>query len=77
MRSRRRSKMSLWIKVQYGGLFGLSEVLARALATGELRWYRLEVAKPADITPEVRAVLLRWTDALDRISTITEAQFYT
>ena len=51
------------IKVPYGAAFGLAEVMARALVTGEVIWFRLTA--PESITPEQRAGLVRWQEALD------------
>lgn len=53
-----------YAKVPYAGVFGLTETLTRALAVGDIDMYRLDAAKPTEITPGVRARLQRWPDAL-------------
>ena len=58
-----------YIKVPYGGLFGLSDTLDRALTTRQIAWYRLELANT--ITPEIRAGLVRWGEALQTTSAVT------
>ncbi len=54
----------LYAKVPYGGVFALTEQLTRALTTGEIAWYRLDPAKPREISPRMRANLKRWPEAL-------------
>lgn len=51
-------------KIQYSGLYPLVETLARALAVGDILWFRIDPAKPSEITPNVRANLQRWPEAL-------------
>ena len=51
------------LKVPYGAGFGLVEVMARAGATGEVMWYRIDW--PDTITAEDRKRLVRWQEALD------------
>jgi hypothetical protein len=51
-------------KVPYGGAFSMTEVLTRALTTGEISWFRVEPAKPSEITKHVRETLQRWPEAL-------------
>jgi hypothetical protein len=62
----RRRVLRLIVKVPYGGLFNLSEVLARAAYTGEVLWYRIEVAN--NITRDERDGLTRWPVALQASS---------
>jgi hypothetical protein len=58
----------LFVKIPYGvwqdGLYALTENLDRALLTGQITRYTVEVAKPGAITPEVRGRLTRWREAL-------------
>jgi hypothetical protein len=58
----------VFTKVPYGGVYMLAEQLARALTTGEILWFRLEPAKPREITKHVRATLMRWPEALRSMS---------
>ena len=60
-----------YMKVPYGGLFGMSEVLSRMLTTGQILWFRIDVAKPGEITPDIRAGLERWMPALTHTSHVT------
>lgn len=53
-----------YAKVPYAGIFGLTETLTRALAVGDIDMYRLDAAKPREITPGIRARLQRWPEAL-------------
>jgi len=64
-----------WVKVPYGALFGLSETLVRAMTTGQVRWFRIETAQPGEVTPEVRAQLTRWPDALAHTSGVTAVEW--
>lgn len=54
----------VFAKVPYGGAFAMTEVLTRALATGEIEWFRVEPAKASEITKHVRETLQRWPEAL-------------
>jgi hypothetical protein len=60
----------VFTKVPYSGLFGLNEVLARQTAAGNLLWFRVDVAKAAEIT-EHRSELARWLGALMATTPIT------
>lgn len=64
-----------YVKVPYSGLFGLSETLTRATSTGQISWFRIDVAKPGEITPEVREQLVRWPDALHFSTEVTGVDF--
>jgi hypothetical protein len=55
-------------KVPYSGAYAMTETLTRAVTTGEVSWYRLEPAKPSEITKNVRDHLQRWPDALQKSS---------
>lgn len=50
-------------KVPYGQLFDLNEKLTRLLSQRQVRWFRVEEAKPEEIA-DVRATLVRWPEAL-------------
>lgn len=51
-------------KVPYAGLYPLTETLTRALAVGDIGWFRIDPAKKSEITPRVRDSLQRWPEAL-------------
>jgi hypothetical protein len=57
-------------KIPYSGLYELNEVLARMLATNEVEWYRVDIAKPKEIEAG-RADLKRWLPALEATTMIT------
>jgi hypothetical protein len=67
---------SAYVKVPYGGLYGMTESLVRAMTTGQIRWFRVDVAKPGEITPEVRSHLERWLPALQQTSHITGVDWH-
>ena len=67
----RHRNAEMYMKVPYGGLFGMSEVLSRMLTTGQILWFRISVAKPGEITPEIRSGLERWMPALTHTSDTT------
>ena len=52
-----------YAKIPYGGMVELSDKLARLLAVKQVRWYRVDAAKPADIALN-RHSLVRWPEAL-------------
>lgn len=58
------STATSWIKVPYSGLFGLVETMARAISTGQVSRFCIDVAQPGEITETIRDGLVRWTDAL-------------
>ena len=65
-----------WVKVPYGGIhsmYGLVEALTRAVQTRQVMYFRIEA--PEKITPEVRAVLARWPEALSATSARTGVQW--
>jgi hypothetical protein len=66
----------VYTKVPYSGTYALTETLTRALTTGEIAWFRLDVAKPTEITPKVRANLQRWPEALRAASERTEVTWF-
>lgn len=54
-----------FVKAPYGGvhdMYALTGALTRALYKRQLRWFRIDTQ--FDITPEVRAALKRWPEAL-------------
>jgi hypothetical protein len=64
-RSAKNGKLvRIFTKVPYSGLYPLTETLTRALAVGDIAWFRIDPAKPTEITPKVRAGLQRWPEAL-------------
>ena len=64
-----RRLASVLVKVPYGGIFAMTEVLSRALAIGEIEWFRIE--RPARISDTERAGLVRWTQAFAETSKTT------
>lgn len=71
----KRRVVSTWVKVPYGGLFGMTEALTRAMSTGQIVWFRVDVARPGEITSDVRASLQRWPTALEETSTSTSVEW--
>ena len=65
------SRFDGYVKVPYAGLFGLMETLTRAMTTNQISWFRIDVAKPGEITPEIRDNLVRWTEALSYSTGVT------
>jgi len=65
----------VFAKAPYSGSFALSETMTRALNTGQILWFRLEAAPAKDITPNVRANLERWPEALRTSSQKTEVDW--
>ena len=65
IRSAYNNKLArVFTKVPYGGVFALTEVLSRALMTGEVLWFRIDVPPSSAITSHVRENLQRWPEAL-------------
>lgn len=58
----RRRRVTHWVRVPYGGLFGLTEALTRAVSQGSILWFRVLVTSA--ITREIREQLQRWPEAL-------------
>lgn len=65
----RRRVMRLWLKVPYSGLFNLMDVMARAMTTRQVLWFRIEA--PQVVPDERRSELARWPVALAASSLIT------
>ena len=63
-----------YVKVPYGGLFGLTEMLTRQITQRQIVWFRVNVAKPADIALH-RSELARWFDALTATSSLTRVDW--
>jgi hypothetical protein len=61
--------------VPYSGVYGLVESLARALTTNQIESFSLRVARPKEITPDVRASLTRWPEALSHTTEVTAVDF--
>jgi len=60
-----RRAVEVWVKVPYGGVHGmyaLVQALTRAVQTREILSFRVDA--PQKITPEHRAQLRRWPEAL-------------
>jgi hypothetical protein len=66
---------SAFVKVPYGGVYALTENLTRAMTTGQVERYTLRVARPREITPEIRASLTRWPEALSYTTEVTAVDF--
>ena len=62
-------------KVPYGGLFDMNEKLSRLFTKRQVRWFRLDEAKPEEIT-EHRSTLVRWPEALAATVTRTKIDLY-
>lgn len=56
-----------YVKMPYGGVYTLAEVLSRAWSMGIVRWFRIDTIQPGEITPEIRENLARWPDALPQL----------
>lgn len=66
---RRPLKAVCYSKHPYGGvhdLYALTAALTRAVYTRQVRWFRIDTR--FDITPEIRASLARWPEALELTS---------
>lgn len=64
--------VKVFTKVPYSGSYAMTETLTRAVNTGEVAWYRIDPAKPTEITPKVRQDLKRWPEALQTSSQKTD-----
>jgi len=62
---KRRIAVTL-MKVPYGGLYGMTEVMTRMVATGQVRWFRVDIATTQEIDEWGRTSLERWLPALMR-----------
>lgn len=69
--------VKVYTKVPYSGLYPMTETLTRALAVGDIEWFRVDPAKPTEITPRVRENLQRWPEALRASTTKTEVTWLT
>lgn len=52
-----------YAKVPYSGLFDLGAKMARLMHTRQVKWFRIDEARPDEIARE-RATLVRWPEAL-------------
>ena len=64
----------VYVKVPYGGLFDLNDKMARMLSERQILWFRVDVAKSAEIA-EHRSTLSRWLGALTGTSHITRVDW--
>lgn len=71
--SKHNRKADVVVKVPYGGVFAMSEVLTRMTLMGQVRWFRLEAADTPRIEEQKasRHGLERWMPGLTRTSTYT------
>lgn len=63
-------------KVPYSGIYALSDVLARAMSTNQILWYRIERVPPKEIA-SLRSSLQRWPEALQHTSEQTFVEWET
>lgn len=64
---------SFYCKVPRGGaMYEMDSALTRLLVTNQALWYRVDRAKPGEITPEIRNSLERWLPAMQTTTSITE-----
>ena len=63
-----------YVKVPYSGLFDLNDKMARMMAARQIQWFRVDVAKSAEIA-EHRFELARFTDALRATTPITRVDW--
>jgi hypothetical protein len=73
----KRRTVTFYTKVPYGGMYELTEKLTRMLSTGQILWFRIGAARPAEITPEIRASLERWLPAIHHTTSITGVDWNT
>ena len=67
-------KAKVFAKIPYSGLFDLSSKLARMVSERQILWFRVDVAKSAEIA-EHRGELARWPDALTPTSSVTRVDW--
>ena len=75
-RSNRRRVARVYLKLQYGAVYALTETLARAWATGSIDWFRIDTIKPGEVTNEIRTGLKRWQPALAGTTARTRAELF-
>jgi hypothetical protein len=63
-----------FVKVPYSGQFDMVEKLARMQAKRQILWFRVDVAKSAEIA-EHRSQLARWLEALTRTTPVTRVDW--
>jgi len=63
-----------FVKVPYSSMFALVDTLTRAVETGQIMWFRVDVATPKQIAI-VRDQLVRWTEFLNMTISTTEVDF--
>jgi len=59
-----RRRKEVFVKVPYGGLFAMTELLTRMLHEDQIVRFQIRKARAGEITPTVRASLERWLPAL-------------
>lgn len=69
--------VKLFMKVPYGHVFDLTETLTRQLMTGQIAWFRVDPAKPGEITDKMRNSLQRWPEVLRASSERTGVEWQT
>ena len=71
--SKHNRKADVVLKVPYGGVFAMTELLTRMVAMGQVRWFRLEAAETPEIEAQKRSRhgLERWLPGLIRTSSVT------
>lgn len=68
----RKRVATFYCKVPRGGsMYELNEALTRLIITNQASWYRVDRAKPGEITPDIRAGLERWLPAMQHTTSIT------
>ena len=68
---RRRRRAETFVKVPYGGAFGMTEVLTRMTSVGQIARFSVAAATAGESTPEIRKGLERWLPALTHTSDVT------
>jgi hypothetical protein len=68
-----------FVKIPYGvwrdSLYGLNECFARAVFLGLISRFRVDVARPGQITPDIRSRLTRWPEALAATTNRTKVEW--
>lgn len=57
---------SVVVKIPYGGVFAMTELLTRLLYVHELMWFRIDAATTKEINAQKRKGLERWLPAFTR-----------
>ena len=67
----RRRVATFYAKVPYSGSYAMTETLTRLQSKNQILRFTVAVAKPGEITPEIRSKLQRWLPALEETTAIT------